>query len=108
MRYVGQSYEIMVPFNEDYVEEFHLLHQKTYGYSDKNKQAEIVNIRLRGRGKPEKPLFETEPFAGESIDPKAVTGVAKVVFDSKQIETRLLLRDKLKNGNRISGPANRC
>ncbi len=105
MRYAGQSYEIMVPFNEDYIEEFHLLHQKIYGYSDKNKHAEIVNIRLRGRGMPEKPLFETEPFAGDSIDPRAVIGTKKVLFDSKQIETRLLLRDRLKNGNKIRGPA---
>ena len=58
MRYEGQSYEIIVPFEGDYLEGFHQLHEKTYGYRNQNKTVEIVNLRLRARGTPEKPVFE--------------------------------------------------
>ncbi|MBC8555523.1 MAG: hydantoinase/oxoprolinase family protein, partial [Candidatus Brocadiales bacterium] len=34
MRYVGQSHELMLPFENGYIEDFHKLHKKTYGYSN--------------------------------------------------------------------------
>ncbi|MCW8858139.1 MAG: hydantoinase/oxoprolinase family protein, partial [Deltaproteobacteria bacterium] len=55
MRYQGQSYEIMVPYGADFCEQFHQLHEKTYGYCNRNKDIEVVNVRLRALGKPEKP-----------------------------------------------------
>ncbi len=54
MRYEGQSYEIIVPFNGHYIEDFHGLHEKTYGYRSDGTIVEIVNIRLRARGTPDK------------------------------------------------------
>jgi len=57
MRYEGQSYEIIVPFDGDYIESFHRLHEKTYGYRNEDKSIEIVNVRFRARGIPEKPGF---------------------------------------------------
>ena len=54
MRYRGQSYEIMVPFDLDFREKFHQLHEKTYGYCNRKKAIEVVNVRVRALGKPEK------------------------------------------------------
>jgi N-methylhydantoinase A len=43
MRYVGQSYELTVPFGGD----FHAAHQRVYGYSDPGRAVQTVTLRLR-------------------------------------------------------------
>jgi len=105
MRYHGQSYEIMVPFNEDYVERFHALHEKTYGYRNPDKAVEIVNIRLRARGRPEKPRFQKKEKMGKDPPPEAFLGEKQVAFDHRRIPTKIMARHKLNSGNRIQGPA---
>lgn len=105
MRYDGQSYEIMGPFDEDYVEKFHALHEKTYGYRNPDKAVEIVNIRLRARGRPEKPRFQKKEKMVKEPPLKAFLGDKPVVFDQRRVRTKIMARDKLKSGNRIHGPA---
>ncbi len=105
MRYFGQSYEIMVPFDEDYIERFHKLHEQNYGYSDKTKKIEIVNVRIRARGIPDKPRFETMEYAGKDIPKEAHIDSRKVIFYSEEKETRIISRDKLLHGNVVEGPS---
>ena len=104
MRYEGQSYEIIVPFDDDYVERFHALHEKTYGYRNEDKIIEIVNIRLRARGVPEKPRFQKSEKMGKTLPSDAFLGEKDVVFDGNRIPTKIVARDHLKSGNRIEGP----
>jgi N-methylhydantoinase A len=104
MRYHGQSYEIMLPFDEDYVERFHARHEKTYGYRNPDKAVEIVNIRLRARGRPEKPRFQKQEKMGKESPSEAFLGDKPVVFDQRRMRTKIMARDKLKSGNRIHGP----
>ncbi len=105
MRYMGQSYEIVVPFSENFVEDFHRLHEKNYGYSDETKRVEIVNIRLRAIGSPEKPVFEKiERASSESID-NAIIGEKNVIFSGDYKITKIVDRDKLLAGNVFEGPA---
>jgi N-methylhydantoinase A len=105
MRYDGQSYEIMVPFDENYVERFHALHEKSYGYRNPDKAVEIVNIRLRARGRPEKPRLQKQEKMGNEPPSEAFLGDKPVVFDQRRMRTKIMARDKLKRGNRIHGPA---
>lgn len=105
MRYQGQSYEIIVPLADDYVELFHELHEKTYGYSNREKAVEIVNLRLRARGMPEKPRFPESEEAGETPPDEAFLAEKKVVFEGRQFITAIMARDRLKCGNIIRGPA---
>jgi len=105
MRYQGQSFEIIVPFSGDWIEEFSRLHKQNYGYRNDDKTVEIVNIRLRTKGMPTKPEF---PEAGELVsemDPEALLGTTETVFDSNKMETRILNREKLRPGNKVDGPA---
>lgn len=105
MRYQGQSYEIIVPFEGDFVERFHSLHEKTYGYRNQDKMVEVVNIRLRARGIPEKPkLEEVERGKGQPTK-DALLEERNVVFDGKEVVTKIFMRDRLKAGNQIQGPA---
>ena len=105
MRYQGQSYEILVPFEGDFRDNFHHLHEKTYGYCNRDKAIEVVNVRVRAVGQPDKPDFIETPFAGEHIVEDAVADVRAVIFDAKSHPTRIIRRDKLKHGNLIQGPA---
>lgn len=105
MRYEGQSYEIIVPFEGDYIENFHRLHEKTYGYRNEDKTVEIVNIRLRAKGVPDKPRFERAEEGDERPPGEAFVDERKVVFDQIFTPTKILARDRLLSGNRIQGPA---
>ncbi len=105
MRYQGQSYEIMVPYGEDFMECFHQLHEQTYGYCNRGKETEVVNVRLRALGKPDKPQLPRQPFSGEKISPDAVIDEQRVVFDGVASKTRIIDRGKLRYGNLFEGPA---
>ncbi|GIW42485.1 MAG: N-methylhydantoinase A [Candidatus Binatia bacterium] len=45
-RYLGQSYEIEVPFRRSYVTLFHRAHEKLYGYADPARPVEVVALSL--------------------------------------------------------------
>jgi N-methylhydantoinase A len=96
---------IIVPFDTDYVERFHKLHEKTYGYRNEDRPMEIVNIRLRARGTPEKPRFKKWREYPAELSADAFLAKNEVVFDHQRVVARIIARDKLKNGNRIKGPA---
>ncbi|HSB65731.1 MAG TPA: hydantoinase/oxoprolinase family protein [Anaerolineales bacterium] len=47
VRFSGQSYELSVPYSDNWLSDFHSTHRRSYGYSYDNKPIEIVNLRLR-------------------------------------------------------------
>ena len=55
VRYVGQAYEITVPFAAGYREEFDRQHARLYGYSNPQRPTEVVNLRLIATGLTRKP-----------------------------------------------------
>jgi len=105
MRYEGQSYEIIVPFEVNYINGFHRLHEKTYGYRNEDKPVEIVNVRLRARGLRGKPRFQRAQKGGRQPPEEAFLGTRDVVFDQKAYKTGIIARDKLACGNKIPVPA---
>ena len=103
MRYKGQSFELIIPYSENFIDDFHKTHQKIYGYKT-DKDVEIVNIRIRATGKTEKPALER--IEKGEVDPEdALIRWDYVYFDGKKIKTMVLSREKLKAGNRVKGPA---
>lgn len=105
MRYQGQSYEIMVPFGVDFAGEFHRLHEQLYGYCNRQKAIEVVNVRLRAVGRPDQVTLPRLPFCGEQPEPQALLDERAVVFDGIEQQTRVIDRQKLRPGNRFDGPA---
>jgi N-methylhydantoinase A len=105
MRYRGQSFELMVPFGEDHIGRFHDLHEKTYGFSESRRAVEIVNLRLRARGRSDKPDFPKLPRGGSAPPAAAGIGRTPICFDGTWQEARVLDREKLQAGNRFQGPA---
>jgi N-methylhydantoinase A len=64
MRYVGQSYQLVVPLEDGpldeaslgrAVEEFHRLHELVYGYAESSEPTELVNLRVAAVGRIDKP-----------------------------------------------------
>ena len=68
LRYRGQSYELTVPWDENRIAKgFHAAHQRIYGYSDPQRDVEIVTIRVQAVVMVRKPrLKRSQPKDGQS------------------------------------------
>jgi N-methylhydantoinase A len=104
MRYAGQSYELNVPFADDFISAFHRAHERRYGYADRARPCEIVNIRTRFTGSTPKPALP-ELRAGGPSPAAALVANSPVRLDQRRVVARVYDRDKLRAGNRIAGPA---
>lgn len=62
VRYVGQSYEITLPYGAAYREAFDRLHGRLYGYSNPSRPTELVNIRVKATGVTRKPTLPRAPL----------------------------------------------
>ncbi len=105
MRYRGQSFELSVPYSPDFVDEFHARHRQRYGYYREGRPVEVVNLRVLGWGRPEKPSWPRSEKPQENVPGEAFYASRPVVFGGRIEETRLYRREELLYGNRIPGPA---
>ncbi|MGH9338645.1 MAG: hydantoinase/oxoprolinase family protein [Acidobacteriota bacterium] len=105
MRYVGQSYEIPVPFSEGFLGGFHELHQQFYGYSNALLPVEVVNVRVRGTGRYSGPEIARSPLECQEPPAEAIVQERPVALRGESLPTRFYLRKSLRPGNRLSGPA---
>jgi N-methylhydantoinase A/oxoprolinase/acetone carboxylase beta subunit len=104
VRYVGQSYELTVPFGASYGREFHRLHLRKYGYSDTKRPLEVVNLRVKAVGLTEKPgLVEVE--SGGKNPSRARLDRRAMRFDGRDFRAGVFAREKLRAGNCVPGPA---
>ncbi len=103
-RYRGQSFELMVPFRESLLEDFHHAHQLTFGYADPKAEVELVNVRVRAAGKTDRPSFQKRKI-GPPEPTMAFLEKRDVVFSGDAAPVSFYKGDMLKPGNRIQGPA---
>lgn len=70
LRYKGQSYELTVPWvPRNPAKPFHVLHQRTYGYSSPSREIEVVTLRLRARLTMPKPDLRSMPSSKGEVLP---------------------------------------
>lgn len=103
-RYVGQGYELTIPYGSDVEATFHERHESRYGYADPDRAVEIVNARLRAVGVTEKPPPVEGDVVGEDAS-AAVLGERGMVHDGVEHEGVLVDRARLEPGNAFAGPA---
>lgn len=104
LRYLGQSFELSIPFSGEVIAQFHQAHKATYGYANPHAPVEIVNLRLKAVGKVPSP--ELVPQPAESQDPSpALLGTYPVTLADGHAETPFYDGEKLQPGNQIPGPA---
>jgi N-methylhydantoinase A len=103
-RYGGQSYELVIPYQEDYLNAFHEMHRKTYGYARQGAPVEIVNVRLRATGV--LPPLPVKEKADRGSDPNhALIANREVYLARKLTHLPFYNGDLLTTGNQINGPA---
>lgn len=108
IRYMGQSYELTVPFTKqltDAIDHFHTLHEQRSGYSDLTRPVQIVSVRLRGYGQTPHP--EMAPAAQATHMPvaeKQTICFAGSTGVEKQMAS-LYRREHLQAGSSLTGPA---
>jgi len=113
MRYAGQSYELPVqaPFSmssgraprfnaRSLCAAFHAAHLQRYGHADPNRPVECVSVRVRVT-LPPPPVRLTPDF--EDGDPHA--GTTAVWCEGRRRRAAVLLRARLRPGQRYHGPA---
>jgi N-methylhydantoinase A len=104
MRYAGQSYELITPFHENFLSEFHDLHKRVYSYAHPEAFVEIVNLRLHAVGRITPPPLVARPIHPPQPD-HAQIDIRPVVFAEGIYQVPLYSAESLLPGNRLQGPA---
>ena len=102
LRYRGQSYELTVPLAADFIEKFHEAHERRYGYANRGRTVELVNVRTAFLGRTAKPKFKKAPKVASR--PVSV-GTQAVWLDRSRANTAIYDRATLGPGHVIQGPA---
>ena len=103
VRYVGQSYELNVPFEGDFLEIFHRAHDRRYGYFDRTRACEVVNLRARFVGRT--PKFSLPRLQHGGANAGGHVSRSRVEFRGRRLLTPIYNRARLLAGNRLTGPA---
>jgi N-methylhydantoinase A len=104
IRYRGQGYELNVPHSADVLQTFHAMHEQRYGFADRNRPIEFVNLRLRLRKRAGEFTFPERPLRDDDGS-KAACGEQQVYFDGIWHKTSIYNRDLFHPGDTIRGPA---
>jgi N-methylhydantoinase A len=103
MRYVGQSFEIDIPWNKRFESAFHAAHLERYGYSDSSRPVEIVSLRLRAAGITHKPGIKSERDS-KAHRPEPAR-FERVYWSERAARGPVYAREDLRAGARFKGPA---
>jgi N-methylhydantoinase A len=108
MRYVGQAFELSVPFDagltsmKDVDRAFYRAHEARYAHATAD-PVEIVSLRVSAYGVGAKPSLPRAPKDGSV--PAARLGERTVLFDTVPTATAVYARDRLPSGAALEGPA---
>jgi N-methylhydantoinase A/oxoprolinase/acetone carboxylase beta subunit len=109
-RYLGQSYEITVPFRQTltpeaaYLNAFHKQHKKLYSYCHAARPVEIVNLRLKAVAvTPKIPLKRERGRA--HLGPEAAVRRQPIVSGRRTVLGTVYDRSRLRPENSLGGPA---
>ncbi|MGG1219931.1 hydantoinase/oxoprolinase family protein [Priestia endophytica] len=116
VRFVGQNYELSVPVQweeltsdgvQHIISRFHKIHEKNYGYSDKEGKIEFVNYRVTAFGElPKAPLVKANQEDNRLVEAVSHRDVYfSEVNKPGYYKTGIYNRSDLNAGNRIQGPA---
>jgi N-methylhydantoinase A/oxoprolinase/acetone carboxylase beta subunit len=102
VRYVGQSYEITLPFSKDYIRDFHRRHAQLYGYSNPEMRTESVNLRLSASGITHKPKLPCGRLRNVLAKP---VSFRQARFKGRMLRTGFFRWADLIPGAHAAGPA---
>ncbi|MGA9242929.1 MAG: hypothetical protein WBW03_13250, partial [Silvibacterium sp.] len=103
LRYIGQSYEITVPFSPGYAESFVRQHVRLNGYAIPLKALELVNLRVNGIGYTNKPTLPNRELSEQPLGEP--TAMRTAWFGGQRWQTAFYQRELLGSGMKGHGPA---
>jgi N-methylhydantoinase A/oxoprolinase/acetone carboxylase beta subunit len=104
VRYVGQSFDLHVPLNPRFRQEFDRVHQERYGYYQQDAPIEIVNVRVRAIGRVTPPPIPKIPL-GPADAASAKWEERPVVLSHGIQMVSHYWGNRLRPGHEVSGPA---
>jgi N-methylhydantoinase A len=104
LRYTGQSYELNIPYTDNFIADFHSAHSVAYGYSYPERSVEIVNLRVRSIGKII-PIKLPQVNTNSLHDKPALLGLRQVYLRETASSLPVYDYDALVPGMRLTGPA---
>lgn len=113
LRYEGQSFEIGVPVDwspdddhfTDPTETFEQRHERLYGYRAEGREVELVTLRLKAFVPAETFSFADGAEAVAPMNGAPAVQTADIGFKSGTVETRIIERSTLEEGESFDGPA---
>jgi N-methylhydantoinase A/oxoprolinase/acetone carboxylase beta subunit len=103
VRYIGQSYEITLPFTSGYRREFDRRHGRTFGYMNPARPTEVVNVRVKAAGLTDKPTRAfVRPRRAYRPKPSAVRPGR---FGGRAVKVAFYRWDQLVPGAAAAGPS---
>ncbi len=104
LRYAGQGFELTVDWSESFVEDFHRTHEARYGYCDRRRSIEIVNVRVRVISATE-PLEQERLASGDGNPHTAVIGRKPIYYRGEWLDGNIYDRTYFASGDEFEGPA---
>jgi N-methylhydantoinase A len=104
VRYVGQSYELSVPFSKNFPGQFHREHEKAHGHAQPGRPLEVVNLRVRLTIRTPKPRSRAAGARRGAPLSKPLKRKA-VWFGRRFRPTPFYDRERLSAGASLKGPA---
>lgn len=104
-RYVGQAYELSIPFSPDFCQRFHSEHERAYGYAQPAQPLEIVSLKVRLTLATPKPAYGSRGTRSLRGIRQLKLKTRPVWFDGRFLKTPFYDREKLGPGMKIRGPA---
>ncbi len=107
VRYLGQSYELLVPFGGDLrvaLAAFQEMHRRRYGFERTDRPREVVGVHVRltaPAARPEVPTLPWDPASEQA----ARLGETLLVHEGHRHRVRLYDRSALRAGAALEGPA---
>ncbi len=105
MCYIGQSFELVVPFGSAYVDDFHRRHERRYGYEDSTRPTQIINVRVRVMG-PSGAAYHAAMEPEQRGNARAAqVDTLSMYMEGGWQEAPVFDRQRLQPGDRFRGPA---
>ncbi|MGQ4808764.1 Acetophenone carboxylase gamma subunit [Candidatus Entotheonellaceae bacterium PAL068K] len=105
MSYIGQSFELVVPFTPAFVNAFHRRHEQRYGYEDSARPTQVVNVRIQVLG-PSGTVYRPAAEPEQPGDGGQAQVDTIAMFDAgHRPEAPVYDRQALRAGDRFHGPA---
>jgi len=103
LRYQGQSYELSIPYEKNFMELFHRLHEHNFGYSLDDAPLELVSIQCSVAVKRKKsPLPRQKKAEQKKLNPLQQQ---PVYFERVPVTVPVFNRLDLAAGSNLAGPA---